>query len=53
MNINAVQERIAGDRLAQLVAAALLRQLVLAALVELEFLEPAALAWQLSELELV
>ena len=39
--------------LVQLVAAALVRQLVLAALVELEFLEPAALAWQLSELELV
>ena len=39
--------------LVQLVAAALVRQLVLAALVELEFLEPAALAWQLWELELV
>ena len=37
----------------QLVAAALEQPRVFAALVELEFLEPAVLAWQLSELELV
>jgi hypothetical protein len=39
--------------LVQLVAAALAQPRVLAAWVELEFLEPAVLAWQLSQLELV
>lgn len=39
--------------LVQLVAAALGQPRVFAALVELEFLEPAVLAWQLSEFELV